>query len=163
MVGRVKHGEATVEDVGDIAQSDQRRAHLAIGVLDVHALGHCTFDLGFGQQAVLQVTGIVAGQVERQRLATLVEHVGMALPAVAVDHALADNADVLECLVLAWVTRQGVDQRGRAHGGGVRVLDVALAWIVLGALGAQQRRALGDFQGHVAFEVQRAALVGAGG
>ncbi|MNE32998.1 hypothetical protein D3C80_1266380 [compost metagenome] len=89
----------------------------------------------------------------------LVEHIRVTLPAIAVDRALANDADVLEGLMRLRVARQGIDQRGRAHGGGIRVLDVARARVILGPLGPQQGGALGDFQGHVALEVQRPAPV----
>ncbi len=161
MERRVEHGEAAVEHVLDVAQGDQRGAHLPVGVLDVHAPRHGLFHLGLGEDAVLGIAGVVAGQVERQGLAALVDDVGVALPAVAVEGALADDADVFERLMLARIAGQCVDQRGRAHGGGIRVLDVTGQWIIFGALGAKQGRAFGDFQGHVALEVERAAFVGA--
>ncbi|MNV25075.1 hypothetical protein D3C71_1161580 [compost metagenome] len=162
VVGGVEYREAAVEDVRHIAQGDQRRTHLTVCILDVHALGHRAFDLGLGQHAIVHVAGVAAGQVERQRLATLVDNVGLAFPAIAVDGALADDADVLECLMLVRVARQGINQRGWAHGGAVGVLDVTVTRVVLGSLGAEQCRPLGDLKGHVALEVERAALVRTG-
>ncbi|MNJ70152.1 hypothetical protein D3C77_665810 [compost metagenome] len=83
----------------------------------------------------MHVAAVVAGQVEGQGLPALVEHIRVTLPAIAVDGALADDADILEGLMRTRVARQGIDQRGRTHGGGIRVLDIALARVVLGTLG----------------------------